>query len=228
MRGVGDDIQPPADMDVGQPKPAAPGLTTRERFDIITSDPIHPWVKGAATLYTREYFEMCRRHLNPGGLVTQWVPLYQSNFDTVKSEMATFFDVFPHGTIWANDLDPGGYDLVLLGGQEPPRIDVDALQRRLEEPGYATVAQSLREAGFVSAVALLSTYAGRASGLGRLLAGTQINRDCNLRLQYLAGMGLNLHQEDLIYPEIVRLRRYPDDMFTASPERAEALRKALR
>ena len=36
-------------------------LTTREKFDIITSDPIHPWVKGAATLYTREYFEHCRR-----------------------------------------------------------------------------------------------------------------------------------------------------------------------
>ena len=33
-------------------------LTTHEKFDIITSDPIHPWVKGAATLYTREYFEL--------------------------------------------------------------------------------------------------------------------------------------------------------------------------
>src|SRR5581483_11919501 len=44
-------------------------LTTKDKFDIITSDPIHPWVKGAATLYTKEYFEMVRRHLNPGGLV---------------------------------------------------------------------------------------------------------------------------------------------------------------
>ena len=38
-------------------------LTTHEKFDIITSDPIHPWVKGAATLYTREYFQMCKDHL---------------------------------------------------------------------------------------------------------------------------------------------------------------------
>ena len=42
-------------------------LTMGETFDIITSDPIHPWVKGAATLYTKEYFEMVRQHLNPGG-----------------------------------------------------------------------------------------------------------------------------------------------------------------
>src|SRR5262249_49707473 len=59
-------------------------LTTRETFDIITSDPIHPWVKGAATLYTKEYFELVKKRLNPGGVVTQWVPLYESNSAVVK------------------------------------------------------------------------------------------------------------------------------------------------
>ena len=49
-------------------------LTTQDKFDVITSDPIHPSVKGSATLYTKEYFDLCRRHLNPGGLITQWVP----------------------------------------------------------------------------------------------------------------------------------------------------------
>ncbi len=55
-------------------------LTANEKFDIITSDPIHPWVKGMASLYTTEYFELCKKHLNPGGIVTQWVPLYESSF----------------------------------------------------------------------------------------------------------------------------------------------------
>ena len=58
-------------------------LTTKEKFDVITSDPIHPWVKGAATLYTKEYFELVKQHLNPGGVVTQWVPLYESYPDVV-------------------------------------------------------------------------------------------------------------------------------------------------
>ena len=62
-------------------------LTTNEKFDVITSDPIHPWVKGAAALYTKEYFEQVKAHLNPGGVVTQWVPLYQSSEDVVKSEI---------------------------------------------------------------------------------------------------------------------------------------------
>ena len=53
-------------------------LTTKEKFDIITSDPIHPWVKGSARLYTQEYFELVRQHLNPDGVITQWVPLYET------------------------------------------------------------------------------------------------------------------------------------------------------
>ena len=71
-------------------------LTTRDKFDIITSDPINPWVKGAATLYTREYFELCKSRLNERGVITQWVPLYESNVAAVKSELATFFGVEEH------------------------------------------------------------------------------------------------------------------------------------
>ena len=79
-------------------------MGSQEKFDIITSDPIHPWVKGSATLYSKEYFQLVKDHLNPGGVVTQWVPLYESNAETVKSEIATFFDVFPNGTVWANEI----------------------------------------------------------------------------------------------------------------------------
>src|SRR5262249_20715068 len=122
-------------------------LTTPEKFDIITSDPIHPWVKGAATLYTKEYFELCRRHLNPGGVVTQWVPLYESNLDAVKSEVATFFDVFPNGTVWSNDNNGVGYDIVLLGQAGATTIYVDELQHRLGRGDHESVLKSLHEVG---------------------------------------------------------------------------------
>src|SRR4029077_19375220 len=135
-------------------------LTSREKFDVITSDPIHPWVKGAASLYTREYFELVKRHLNPGGVVTQWVPLYESTVEAVKSEIATFLDVFPHGTVWANNINGGGYDLVLLAQDGPTRIDIGALAARFGDTRYAGVAASLGEVGFESPVSLFSTYAG--------------------------------------------------------------------
>jgi spermidine synthase len=202
-------------------------LTTSEKFDVITSDPIHPWVKGAATLYSKEYFEECKRHLKPGGVITQWVPLYESDPDTVKSEIATFFDVFPNGTIWANDNNGQGYDVVLLGQAEPTRIDVDAMQARLDRADYAKVRESLQTVGFPNALSLLGTYLGRASDLRPWLAGSQINRDIDLRLQYLAGMGVNSFSAGTIASEIARVRRFPFDMFTGSPESIGELQAAI-
>ena len=193
-------------------------LTTPEKFDIITSDPIHPWVKGSATLYSKEYFDLVKRHLQPGGIVTQWVPLYESDAATVKSEIATFFDVFPNGTIWANENTGGGYDVVLLGQAEPTKIDVDQLQRRMMDVRYAGAVKSLAEVGLQSAMSLLGTYAGRASDLRPWYRGAEINRDSNLRLQYLAGMGLNGGAETVIYSEILKYRRFPAALFGGSEE----------
>jgi len=200
-------------------------LTTPEKFDIITSDPIHPWVKGSAALYTKEYFELAKAHLNPGGVVTQWVPLYETDVDTVKSEIATFFAVFPSGTIWANEGDGGGYDIVLLGQTGPTRIQVDELQTRLASPEYSRVAQSIREVGFHSAAELLATYAGQASDLKPWLAGAQINRDGNLRLQYLAGLAVNTNREEEIYDQMLRYRRFPENLFAGLDQSVQTLRR---
>jgi spermidine synthase len=200
-------------------------LTTKERFDIITSDPIHPWVKGAATLYTKEYFELVRRHLNPGGLFTQWVPLYESNPGVVKSELATFFNVFPEGTIWSNDQDGEGYDVVLLGQVGGLKIDVDEFQERMRRDRH--VAQSLEEVGFKTLVSLLGTYAGQGLDLAPWLGQAEINRDRNLRLQFLAGLGLNLDQAGFIYDDMLGYRRFPDELFVGSDQRKQMLRLVI-
>jgi len=202
-------------------------LTTPEHFDLITSDPIHPWVKGSATLYSKEYFQMVRDHLNPGGVVTQWVPLYESSAAVVKSEIATFFSVFPHGSVWANEIDGGGYDVFLLGSKGPLSLNADAMQQELDSPAYAKVAASLREVGFGSADDLLATYAGQHQDLAPWLANAQINRDGNLRLQYLAGLALNVSDENGIYQEMLRYRKFPANLITGSEQELAPLRGAL-
>ena len=192
-------------------------LTTKEKFDVITSDPIHPWVKGAATLYTKEYFELEKQHLNPGGVITQWVPLYESTSDVVRSEMATFFEVFPQGIVWSNDMNGRGYDVVLAGRMDSRQIDVDEMEAKLLSPTYDRVSESLRDVGFNSAVDLMGTYGGWGPDLTGWLKGAAINRDRDLRLQYLAGLGLNLYQNADIYSEVRQFRHYPDRLFVASP-----------
>ncbi len=199
-------------------------FTTRDKFDIITSDPIHPWVKGSATLYTKEYFELVKSHLNPGGIVTQWVPLYESDSAVVKSEIATFFEVFPDGTIWSNDENGKGYDVVLLGQSGKTEINLDDIEQRLDQADYAGVAQSLNEVGLQSAFDLFGTYAGNARDLAPWLADAQINRDRNLRLQYLAGFHSNWYRSEGILNEMIKYRKFPDPLFTG----AESSRKALK
>ncbi len=199
-------------------------LTSKEKFDAITSDPLDPWVKGAATLYTKEFFEAAKAHLNPGGVVTLFVQLYESTPEAVKSEMATFFAVFPNGIIAGNTFRGIGYDTVLLGQEGPTRIDVDTLDARLTDPAYAPVAQSLRDVGVGSAVDLLASYAGRAADLQPWLQDAAINHDGDLRLQYLAGLGLNANEGDRVYAEILKYRRYPDDLFAGSESTLAALR----
>ena len=198
-------------------------LTTPEKFDIIASDPLDVFVKGTAALYSKEYFEMVKRHLNPGGMFTLYVPLYESDVKTVKSELATFFDVFPFGTIWANTVYGRGYDMVFMGQSEPLKINLDEMQRRLERPDYKAVAESLREIDIGSAADLLSTYAGQSSDLRPWLKGAEINRDGDLRLQYLAGWGINSQLEDYIYRQMLSYRRSPRDLFEGSTERIESL-----
>jgi spermidine synthase len=202
-------------------------LTTAEKFDAITSDPLDPWVKGAATLYTKEFFQTVRDHLNPGGVVTLFVQLYDSSPDAVKSEIATFFEIFPNGLIAGNTFRGIGYDTVLLGQVEPTRIDLDAIEARLERPDFAPVAASLREIGLASAVDLFSTYAGRAIDLQAWLRDASINTDRDLRLQYLAGLGLNMNESDAVYAEILRYRRFPADVFTGSAARLATLKSRI-
>jgi spermidine synthase len=203
--------------------------TTSDKFDAITSDPLDPWVKGAAMLYTREFFELAKKRLNPGGVVTLFVQLYESNTDAVKSEIGTFMEAFPHGVVWGNTNNGAGYDLVLMGQVEDTKIDVDAIQAKLDRPEYSVMRQSLREIGMNSAVDLFSTFAGRASDLQPWLADAKINRDRDLRLQFLAGLGLNLYQSDVIYSGMLAYaRRFPDELFVASPQTLDALRAGIR
>jgi spermidine synthase len=203
-------------------------LTTRDKFDAVTSDPLDPWVKGAAMLYSREFFDLVKLHLNPGGVVTLFVQLYWTNEEAVKSELATFFETFPNGVVWGNTQNGEGYDLVLMGQAEPVSINVDEMEARLRSPEYAPVTQSLREIGFSSALDLLATYAGQPRDLRVWLKDAMITHDRNLRLQYLAGLGVNLARRQAIYSAMLAYRRAPENIFVGSDGMKASLWEAIQ
>jgi len=115
---------------------------------------------------------------------------------------------------------------VLLAGHATPQsINIDSLQARLAKPENSRVLESLQEVGFNSGLSLLSTYAGQARDLAPWLQDAEINRDSNLRLQYLAGMGLNSYQNAGILDDILKYRRFPENLFVGAESERQYLRQ---
>jgi spermidine synthase len=202
-------------------------LTTTDKFDIIASDPLDVFIKGTAALYSKEYFESVKSHLNPGGMFTLYVPLYETDEPTIKSELATFFEAFPFGTVWANTRNGLGYDMVFMGQLEPLKINIDEAQERINRDDHAPVRESLREIGINSLLELFSTYAGNAPDLAPWTAGAALNADGDLRLSYLAGWGINSDLEDVLYRKMLLYRTLPVGIFTGSPEYVQKVMSAL-
>jgi spermidine synthase len=190
--------------------------TTKEKFDIITADPIHPWVKGAAALYTVEFFELLKSRLKPGGFVTQWVPLYETSEASVKSEIGTFFEAFPHATLWNTSDTPisSGRDIVMLGQEESAAINARSIQHRLDSS--PAIKESLAAVKYDSALSILKTFTGQSDDITAWLNNVEINRDNNLRLEYLAGEALDDNAQNEIYYAITRKLSYPETVFSVS------------
>ena len=145
-------------------------LTTHEKFDIITSDPIHPWVKGSATLYSKEYFELVKQHLNPGGVVTQWVPLYESDAaDGEERNRDVLRRVSQRHHLGQLKRRRLRYRRAGAGRARPDRLD--ALEQRLARPDHAASRSRCTRSDSISLVGLLATYGGQESDLRPLAGG---------------------------------------------------------
>ena len=79
-----------------------------------------------------------------------------------------------------------------------------------------------------SPVDLFATYAGRKADLAEWLKDAVINRDRNLRMQYLAAMGLNRDDSATIYASMLAYRRFPEDLFVSAEGRVDSLRRAIQ
>ncbi len=202
-------------------------MTSTEKFDIIASDPLDVFIKGTAALYSREYFEAVKRHLNPGGYFTLYVPLYETDEITFRSELATFFGAFPYGTVWANNRGGLGYDTVFMGQLEPLKVDLDAVEARYAQPDMKPVRQSLRDIGITSVIDLLSTWSGAAVDLKKWTDGAPLNTDDNLSLSYLAGWGINANMADDLYRRMLTYRKPPEGTILGSPEKLNRLSQAI-
>ncbi len=153
---------------------------TDERFDVITADPIHPWSGGAAYLYTDEYFRLAASRLAPGGIIAQWLPLYELTPQDVGTVVRTFARNFEHVLVWLT-----WWDAELIGSNQPFAIDPEALARRASAGAVAADLAAVNMAGETGLLDYCLTGTRGARAFADAVDGL-VNTDDNLRLEFSA------------------------------------------
>ncbi len=158
-------------------------LTTRERYDLIISEPSNPWIAGVATLFTEEYYRAAKARLAPGGIFVQWVQAYSLYPQDLRMVLSTFVPQFPQVTLW-HGADP---DLILMARTEPAPLRLDRLRYLWSNAALRADYQTL---GLRQPEGLLAFYLLDDASLRRLASGTLRNTDDHTRLEYRAPRAL--------------------------------------
>jgi spermidine synthase len=160
-------------------------LTSTRTYDVITLESIHPkWDAGNASLYSREFYRLCKSRLNPGGFVSQWAPLNGMTLQEFKTILRTFSEEFPNASLWF--VQPTGYlastNAILLGGRERLAIDTDRFLAACQRPD---IARDLAEEGVDDPLQLLDGFIMEGETLKRF-AGRDVplNTDDHTILEY--------------------------------------------
>ena len=151
------------------------------KYDLIISEPSHPWVPGVANLFTHEFFALGRERLQDDGIFVQWLQIYQLSNESLRSVLATFHQAFPHVAVFRVQGAAKGKDLILLGSRQP--MDLGLIAQRLEDQR----AQSeLNRIGLHSAEDVRAWFVCDENKLGPAVTGAVINTDDNMHVEMVA------------------------------------------
>jgi spermidine synthase len=151
------------------------------RYDMIVSEPSHPWVPGVANLFTREFFQVGRERLNDDGIFVQWLQIYQLSTDSLRSVLATFHETFPYVLVFRVQGAWKGKDLLLVGSKTPSTLD-----RITERVGDSRIAAELARVNIKSEADVKAWYVCDEKQLAPAVAGAVINTDDNMHIETTA------------------------------------------
>lgn len=176
-------------------------LTSREKYDIVFSEPSNPYRAGISSLYTVEYYRAAADRLGDGGLFIQWVQAYEIDAWAVATAMVTLREVFSSVSMWQTMTG----DLLLVAQRSPAVIDVERMRARLEQEPYKRAARAVWRTSAVEGV--LARHVANPSladfvvekGLG------VVNHDDQNFLEFAFARGVGHHARvDIDYIELAR------------------------
>lgn len=116
-------------------------LTSRETYDLIHLEPPELHTVGVVNLYTREFYQLARTHLRPGGIFSTWVNIVMTPEEDLRMAVRTLADVFPYVSIWRG---PYGYGWIINGSLTSHAPDLSLLIKKLQQPAVRDDLESIR------------------------------------------------------------------------------------
>ncbi|HYG79268.1 MAG TPA: fused MFS/spermidine synthase, partial [Pyrinomonadaceae bacterium] len=147
-------------------------------YDMIVSEPSHPWVPGVANLFTREFFELGRGRLKDDGVFVQWLQTYQLSTESLRSVLATYASVFPHVLVFRVAGAAKGKDLILVGSRQP--LSLNRVGERMQDE---RVSKELSRISLNTPADLEAWFVCDETVLAPAVAGAVINTDDNMRVE---------------------------------------------
>ena len=182
---------------------------TDRRYDVIVSEPSNLWISGIANLFSREFFDLARGRLRPGGVMVQWVHAYSMSSGDFKTVVRTFQAAFPHTTLWEVTL---GGDYLLVGSAEKWRVDYGGLSSRLRAEGLRA---DLRRMSVLDVGSLLGRLLMEEEAIGRYTRGAPLHTDDNALLEYSTPRALGGDRASRLVEEAYRERSDPGRILKA-------------
>lgn len=158
---------------------------SRDKYDVIISEPSNPWIAGVASLFTVEHFERARGRLAEGGVFGQWVQLYEIDVENVRTIFATFTEVFPHVAAFSSMAK--GSDLILIGSDRPIELPAAGFDAAWQNP---VIRAELQRAGVATPWDTYGLMFMNADEIAAFSRGATLNTDDNGLLEFAAPLDL--------------------------------------
>jgi spermidine synthase len=158
-------------------------LTTRQKYDLIISEPSNPWIAGVASLFTDEFYRETRARLNPDGIFVQWVQAYSLFPEDFRMVISTFVPHYPQVTLWRGE--PPDYILIAQNRAAPLKLD-----RLREMWPNAALRADFDSLGMRKPEAVLAFHRLDDADLRKLADSPERNTDDRTLLEYRAPRAL--------------------------------------
>ena len=152
-------------------------LLTDRRYDLIVSEPSNPWIAGVASLFTREFYELCEQRLEPGGVLTVWVQAYSISVDDFRMIVRTLTGVFDFVTVW----DTTGGDSILVASRKPFAVPADDV---IADYMHPPVRADLHRIGANHLGQVLGAFIASDAALRRFAGDAPVHTDDNALLEF--------------------------------------------